>query len=560
MTDPVTVAVDANGADLGPAEVARGAALAAAAGTRVLLFGPAAELGDAAGGRRGRRRPGLDREGRRPGARRPRARPSPRSCAPSRPSPTGRADALVSGGSTGAALAAGAVPLQARARRAPPGAGDRRARPERAVPAARRRRERRGAARAPRPVRAHGRGVHGGRDGRASARAWRCSPTARSRRKGPEIVVAAHAALARAARRPQLHRQRRGLRDRHRRGRRDRGRRLRRQRDAEGDGGHVGRAAGRDPRRRRRRRRGRSSAGCCCGRRCAALRDELDPQEQGGAVLLGLRRLGVVPHGSFGARGFARAIEVAARGVRLDVVGRTHERLGGRRGASEGVRAGRYGARPVMTRDEVLELIREHLADELELDPGADHGGDALPQRPARRTRSTSTRSCRSSRTPTGSRCPTRRRRGSGPCAPRSTSCSPTFRPHLRAAPSNASRDPDLCARCTTCWNGCRTSSPGRRSRMPRGSRRAATPTSGSRSWATRCSAWRSRRTCIPRLESYGAGRLTKIRAQAVSGRSCRAVAERLGMPERLRAAAPRRRRRRGHRGAARRPSGCWPR
>jgi ribonuclease-3 len=39
--------------------------------------------------------------------------------------------------------------------------------------------------------------------------------------------------------------------------------------------------------------------------------------------------------------------------------------------------------------------------------------------------------------------------------------------------------------------------------------------------------------------ESHGAGRLTKIRAQAVSGRSCRAVADRLGLPERLRAAAP---------------------
>jgi glycerol-3-phosphate acyltransferase PlsX len=60
-----------------------------------------------------------------------------------------------------------------------------------------------------------------------------------------------------------------------------------------------------------------------------ALRDEIDPQEQGGAVLLGLRKLGVVPHGSFGARGFARAIEVAARGVRLDVAGRTHDRLEG---------------------------------------------------------------------------------------------------------------------------------------------------------------------------------------------------------------------------------------
>jgi ribonuclease-3 len=44
-----------------------------------------------------------------------------------------------------------------------------------------------------------------------------------------------------------------------------------------------------------------------------------------------------------------------------------------------------------------------------------------------------------------------------------------------------------------------------------------------------------------PRLsaERYGAGRLTKIRAQAVSGPACRTVAERLGVPERLAAAAP---------------------
>jgi ribonuclease III len=44
-----------------------------------------------------------------------------------------------------------------------------------------------------------------------------------------------------------------------------------------------------------------------------------------------------------------------------------------------------------------------------------------------------------------------------------------------------------------------------------------------------------------PRLEAdrHGPGRLTKIRAQAVSGRSCRAVADRLGLPEKLVAAAP---------------------
>ena len=45
----------------------------------------------------------------------------------------------------------------------------------------------------------------------------------------------------------------------------------------------------------------------------------------------------------------------------------------------------------------------------------------------------------------------------------------------------------------------------------------------------------------FPRLEAerFGEGRLTKIRAQAVSGPACRGVAERLGVPERLAAAAP---------------------
>ena len=60
--------------------------------------------------------------------------------------------------------------------------------------------------------------------------------------------------------------------------------------------------------------------------------------------------------------------------------------------------------------------------------------------------------------------------------------------------------------------------------------------------------------------ETYGAGRLTKIRAQAVSGRSCRAVAERLGLPERLRdgRAGGRRAGRRSRRWSRR--SACWPR
>ncbi|MBV9805280.1 MAG: phosphate acyltransferase PlsX [Solirubrobacterales bacterium] len=53
------------------------------------------------------------------------------------------------------------------------------------------------------------------------------------------------------------------------------------------------------------------------------LGEEIDPEGPGGAYMLGLRQLGVVAHGRFSARGFARAIEVAARGVQQDVIGRT---------------------------------------------------------------------------------------------------------------------------------------------------------------------------------------------------------------------------------------------
>jgi glycerol-3-phosphate acyltransferase PlsX len=57
------------------------------------------------------------------------------------------------------------------------------------------------------------------------------------------------------------------------------------------------------------------------------LRDEIDPEGPGGAYMLGLRQLGVVAHGRFSARGFARAIDVAARGVQHDVIGRTRAAL-----------------------------------------------------------------------------------------------------------------------------------------------------------------------------------------------------------------------------------------
>jgi len=56
-------------------------------------------------------------------------------------------------------------------------------------------------------------------------------------------------------------------------------------------------------------------------------REEIDPEAHGGAYLLGLRRLGVVPHGRFTRKGFAQAILRAERGARQDIVGQTQSAL-----------------------------------------------------------------------------------------------------------------------------------------------------------------------------------------------------------------------------------------
>jgi glycerol-3-phosphate acyltransferase PlsX len=57
------------------------------------------------------------------------------------------------------------------------------------------------------------------------------------------------------------------------------------------------------------------------------IRADIDPELQGGAYLLGLRHLGVVPHGRFSRRGFAEAILRAQRGAHEDIVGRTERAL-----------------------------------------------------------------------------------------------------------------------------------------------------------------------------------------------------------------------------------------
>lgn len=53
------------------------------------------------------------------------------------------------------------------------------------------------------------------------------------------------------------------------------------------------------------------------------LRRDLHPDTTGGAILLGLRGIAVVGHGSSGAEGIANAIRLAARCIEVDAVGRT---------------------------------------------------------------------------------------------------------------------------------------------------------------------------------------------------------------------------------------------
>jgi phosphate acyltransferase len=53
------------------------------------------------------------------------------------------------------------------------------------------------------------------------------------------------------------------------------------------------------------------------------IRDELDPERVGGAILLGLRKPVVVAHGSFGPRGIEGAVRLARRAVSEEMVDRT---------------------------------------------------------------------------------------------------------------------------------------------------------------------------------------------------------------------------------------------
>jgi glycerol-3-phosphate acyltransferase PlsX len=323
----VTVAVDANGADLGPAEVAAGAAAAARKGVRILLFGPAGELGEPVEGVEIVDAPVSIAKAADP-ALAARTTRNASIVLAALAVAEGRAQALVSGGSTGAALAAGLFNIK-RARGIH--------RPALAVPIP-----------VPgSPVTILDVGANS--EVRAehmvqfafmgAAMASTVLGISRPRiallsiggeeTKGTPVVVEAHRALVERAAASEFlqfvgniegHEITEGRAD---------------VVVADGFTGNVvlklmegvsramldivRDAAMSSPRAR--------IGGLLLRPALQAVRDEFDPEGPGGAYLLGLRQLGVVPHGRFTRRGFEQAILLAARGVEGDVVGRTHAAL-----------------------------------------------------------------------------------------------------------------------------------------------------------------------------------------------------------------------------------------
>ncbi len=322
------VAVDANGADLGPAEVAAGARLAAARGVRVLLFGPAAELGRSGEGVEVVDAPISIAKAPDP-VRAVRGTPDASIVRAARAVGAGEADALVCGGSTGAALAACLFHVK----RAP---GIHR--PALAVPV---------------PVPGHpvtlldvganaearvehlvqfaymGAAFASGVLGVARPRVGLLSNGGEVGR-GSQVLIDAHAVLGERAAAD--------------------GRVLEFVGNVEGDGLVQGAAdvvvtdgltgnialkliegvaqvvlgAVRDAARSSRRG---EAGGMLLRPALLEFRASIDPEAQGGAYLLGLRRVVVVPHGRFGRDGIAEAILRAARGAEEDVIGRTQAAL-----------------------------------------------------------------------------------------------------------------------------------------------------------------------------------------------------------------------------------------
>ncbi|HWC26145.1 MAG TPA: phosphate acyltransferase PlsX [Solirubrobacteraceae bacterium] len=317
------VAVDGNGADLGPGEVAAGANLAAAQGVRVLLFGPAGELGAAGPGIEVIDAPQSIAKEANPAAA-ARANPESSIVRAAQAVAAGDADALVSGGSTGAALAAALFNIKrdrgilrpALAARLPvPGApvtlvdvgANTEVRPEHLVQFAFM-----GAALA--------QVVHGIDSPRVALLSVGEEET-----RGSPLTLDVHARLAAA----------RGLNF---VGNLEGHQLVEGRADVVVTDGFTGNVALKvmegvsDKMIALLRQTATSSTRAKAGGllmkpALRAFRDEIHPEMAGGAYLLGLRKLGVVGHGRFTSRGFAQAILLAARGVTGDITGRTHDAL-----------------------------------------------------------------------------------------------------------------------------------------------------------------------------------------------------------------------------------------
>jgi phosphate acyltransferase len=322
------VAVDCNGADLGPAEVAAGASIAAERGARIILFGPAAELGEPPSGVEVVDAPLSIAKSADP-ASAARTTPEASIVQAARAVATDRAKALVCAGGTGAALAAGLFNI-------------RRAqgiyRPALAIPLpvpghpvtlldvganAEARREHlvqfafMGAALASTVL-----GVERPRVGLLS--------NGEEAGRGTPLVIEAHAEL--------LERARMGGDAFEFVGNVEGGDVVAGVADVIVTDGFTGNialklmegvsqtmlAAVRDAAMSSSRAK---LGGALLRGALRGFREEIDPELHGGAYLLGLRRLGVVPHGRFTRTGFAQAILRAERGAREDIVGQTQRAL-----------------------------------------------------------------------------------------------------------------------------------------------------------------------------------------------------------------------------------------
>ena len=87
-----------------------------------------------------------------------------------------------------------------------------------------------------------------------------------------------------------------------------------------------------------------SFGGLLIRRKVEGLRADIDPEVVGGAILLGLRKPVVMGHGSFGPKGIASAVRLARRAVDERMVERTREALESA-GALRSVSAASVGAR-----------------------------------------------------------------------------------------------------------------------------------------------------------------------------------------------------------------------